>query len=104
MRPQTEKSFFRRGLLTMTIPAIFALGATQLGCGSPQEMRSASGVPASRGTVDASEGENGNTMLSIHVEHLANPQQMASEATTYVVWIQPRNAARQNVEIGRAHV
>lgn len=97
MRPRTETSVLRKVLLAMTIPVILALGAAQLGCGSPQEMRSAGGVPASRGTVDATEGANGNTMLSIHVEHLASPQRMAPEATTYVVWILPRNAARQNV-------
>jgi hypothetical protein len=81
----------------VSLPAIVALGATQLGCGSSQEMRSARGVPASQGTVRATEGDNGNTNLSIRVKHLAPPQQIASEATVYVVWIHPRDFPRQNM-------
>ena len=95
MRPRS--SIVRGFVLAVSLPAIVALGATQLGCGSPQEMRSASGVPASQGTVSATAGDNGNTNLSIRVKHLAPPEQISSEATVYVVWIQPRDFPRQNV-------
>jgi hypothetical protein len=94
---RSRSSIVRGVLLAVSLPAIVALGATQLGCGSSQEMRSASGVPASQGTVRATEGDNGNTNLSIRVKHLAPPQQIASEATVYVVWIQPRDFPRQNM-------
>jgi hypothetical protein len=60
-------------------------------------MHSGYGVPASEGTVNATEGDNGNTNLEIRVKHLAQPSQVASDATVYVVWVQPRNAPRQNV-------
>jgi len=70
----------------------------QLGCGSSnQDMRSGYNVPASEGTVKATKADNGNTDLEIHVKHLAQPSQVASEATVYVVWVEPRNTARQNV-------
>jgi hypothetical protein len=75
-----------------------ALVGLQLGCGSSnQDMRSGYNVPASEGTVKATEGDNGNTDLEIHVKHLAQPSQVASDATVYVVWIEPRNAVRQNI-------
>ena len=69
----------------------------QFGCSSTQEMQSGYRVPASEGTVNATEGDNGNTKLEIRVKHLAHPSQMASDAKIYVVWVQPLNAASQNV-------
>jgi hypothetical protein len=76
---------------------VFALVGMLLGCRSTQEMQSGYGVPASEGTVKATKGDNGNTNLAVRVKHLAQPAQVASDATVYVVWVQPRNAATQNV-------
>lgn len=95
MRSRT--SVVRGFVLAAALPAVVAFGGMQLGCGSTQEMRSSSGVPASEGTVNATEADNGNTNLSIRVKHLASPSQVASGATVYVVWVQPRFAATQNV-------
>jgi hypothetical protein len=47
--------------------------------------------------VKASPGDNGNTDLSVRVEHLAPPSKIVSDATVYVVWIQPADAVIQNV-------
>ena len=60
-------------------------------------MISGVGVPASQGTVKATAGDNGNTNIAIRVKHLAPPSKVAADATVYVVWIQPRNAAKQSV-------
>ena len=60
-------------------------------------MQSAIEVPASQGTVKATVGENDNTKVSIRVKHLAPPSKIAPDATVYVVWLQARNAARQNI-------
>jgi FlaG/FlaF family flagellin (archaellin) len=82
--------------------AVAVLAASYLGCGmfggkSEQTMHSSSSTPAAQGTVKASPGDNGNTDLSVRVEHLAPPSKLVSDATVYVVWIQPANAAIQNV-------
>lgn len=87
----------RRSITGSCILAAAALAGMQLGCSSTQPMTSGYGVPASEGTVNATEGDNGNTNLEIRVKHLAHPSQMASDATVYVVWVQPRNTSRQNV-------
>ena len=86
------------------MPMIAVLVGTQLGCqkmmfwrDKPQEMHSTSDVSASDGTVRVSEGDNGNTKVSVRVKHLAPPSKLAADATVYVVWIQPREGDRQNV-------
>lgn len=94
---RTRTSIVRGFVLAVALPAVVALSGMQSGCSSPQKMRSASGVPASEGTVDATVGDNGNTNLAVRVKHLAAPSRMASEATVYVVWVQPPNANMQNV-------
>jgi hypothetical protein len=63
----------------------------------PQEMHSTEGGLASEGTVRISDGDNGNTKVSIRVKHLAPPSKVAVDSTVYVVWIQPREGDRQNV-------
>lgn len=62
-----------------------------------QTMQSAAKVPASQGTIKATVGDNDNTKVSIRVKHLAPPSKIASDATIYVVWLQPRNGAKQNI-------
>lgn len=60
-------------------------------------MTSGSEVPASQGTVEASDEDNGNTNIAVKVKHLAPPSKVAADATIYVVWVRPRNAGIQNV-------
>jgi hypothetical protein len=87
----------------MTAAAVLALVGTQAGCGmfgggdKEQTMHASSSSPAAQGTVKTSEADNGNTNLSVRVKHLAPPSKMRSDATVYVVWIQPGEAAIQNV-------
>jgi hypothetical protein len=87
-----------RRVAHVVIP-VAALCALQLSCKPPppKPMISGAGVPASEGTVEATAGDNGNTNVAIRVKHLAPPSKVAAEATVYVVWIQPRNAAKQSV-------
>ena len=83
--------------------AVVALAAASLGCGmlgggnSEQTMHSSSTTPAAQGTVVATASDNGNTDLSVRVKHLAPPSKLVSDATVYVVWIQPGDAPIQNV-------
>ncbi len=87
----------RKSVLGVWTVAVAVFLGTQLGCSSTQEMRSGYGVPASEGTVDATDGGNGNTDLEVRVKHLAQPWLVASDATVYVVWVQAPDATRQNV-------
>ena len=87
----------RGGVIGIALAAVSALVSVHLGCARPQAMVSASEVPASQGTVKATVGENGNTKVAIRVKHLAPPSKIASDATVYVVWLQPRNAPKQNI-------
>lgn len=87
----------RRVALAVALPTVAVFVGLHLGCAKPQAMQSAEGVPASQGTVKATVGENGNTKVSIRVKHLAPPSKIASDATVYVVWLQPRNGVKQNI-------
>ncbi len=84
--------------------ALVALVGVQIGCqkmafwrSKPQEMHSASDVPASQGTVRVTAADNGNTNVSIRVKHLAPPSKMAPDSTVYVVWFRPAGGDNQNV-------
>ena len=85
-------------------PAVLGLLSLQFGCDTvmfwrskPQEMHSASDVPASEGTVRVSKGGNGNTKISVRVKHLAPPSKLAPDTTVYIVWVQPQDGEKQNV-------
>lgn len=84
-------------LLAFALSSAAVVAAFQFGCATAQPMQSSTAVPAAQGTVDATEGDNGNTALAVRVEHLAQPSMIAPDASVYVVWIQPRNGAKQNV-------
>jgi hypothetical protein len=84
-------------------PAILLVVATTMGCGmfgsgeSKQPLSASSRNMAGEGTVTAKVGDNGNTDVEVRVKHLAPPSKLASDASTYVVWLQPRNSAIQNL-------
>lgn len=101
---RSSVSTLRYRVLTLAVPTVVALMSLQLGCekmmfwrAKPQPMHSAADVPASQGTVRTTEGDNGNTKVSIRVKHLAPPSKMAGDATVYIVWIQPLDGEKQNV-------
>lgn len=86
--------------LTLLTPlsALALFAGLELGCATtPSALQAASSIPAGEGTVQATLGANGNTDLSLRVKHLAPASRMASDATVYVVWIQPFEASSQNV-------
>jgi hypothetical protein len=89
--------------MTAAAAAVAALVGAQAGCGmfgggdKEQTMHASSSSPAAQGTVKTSVADNGNTALSVRVKHLAPPSKMGSDATVYVVWLQPGDAAIQNM-------
>lgn len=54
-------------------------------------------APAVQGEVRAKKDANGNTRLTIEVEHLAPPERVEPGTTCYVVWVSKDNAIPQNV-------
>jgi hypothetical protein len=86
------------------VVALVTLVGAQFGCqkmafwrSKPQEMHAASDVPAGQGTVRVSNGDNGNSKVSVRVKHLAPPSKVAPGSTVYVVWFRPVDGDPQNV-------
>ncbi len=49
------------------------------------------------GTVETHVGKNGNTDIDVQVKYLSPPSKVAADASVYVVWVEPHNAAIQNL-------
>ncbi|NWJ40347.1 MAG: anti-sigma factor [Geothrix sp.] len=86
------------------VVGVIAMAGAQSGCqkmafwrAKPQEMHAASDVPAGQGTVRVTNGDNGNSKVSIRVKHLAPPSRIAPDSTVYVVWFRPVDGDSQNV-------
>jgi len=82
---------------------LLALGAGALiACGGGQKtpLNPTQQVPAAQGHVQTSRTENQNTELEIAVDHLAPPSQVASGATTYVVWTKALGADAKPKNVG----
>ncbi len=94
---KSQNSIIHRVVFVAVMSAFVVLAGMQIGCVKTQSMHSSASVPASEGTVSVSKGENDNTNITIEVKHLAPPPKMASDATVYVVWIQPMDNTMQNV-------
>ena len=77
--------------------ALLVASTMSLGCAKPQAMTASSNVPAGEGTVETDVDDNGNTTVLVRVSHLGQPSNVESGSTIYVVWIQARGGANQNV-------
>jgi hypothetical protein len=87
-----------RVLALASLASLGLLAFSQPGCATPkQSMESSVANTSGEGTVEAKAGPNDNTQIEVRVKHLSAPARVASDASVYVVWIQPRNAEIQNV-------
>lgn len=79
-----------RFLLPVLLP--LALAASLLGgCASTKNndnIAMASTVPAAQGELKVSDAGS-NTSIDLSVRHLAPPERISSQASTYVVWVRP---------------
>jgi hypothetical protein len=71
---------------------LFSLGLVLAACGGKSQTASfpfeaSSVTPGAMGEVVTRTDANGNTRLSIDVQHLAPPDRVAPGATVYVVWV-----------------
>ncbi|MBS1109453.1 MAG: hypothetical protein H6Q88_1445 [Anaeromyxobacteraceae bacterium] len=93
------RSGFHRSIPVIALASVVALTFSQAGCASApkQSMESSAANTSGQGTVEAKAGPNDNTQIEVRVKHLSDPARVASDASVYVVWIQPRNGEIQNV-------
>jgi len=87
----------RNHLFAFIIAAAGVLGGACAGASPEVRMVSSPDIPAAEGVVRATSGANGNTRLHIFVRHLAKPEKVRPDATTYVVWVQPAGGLPQNM-------
>ena len=74
----------------------FALFCTVAYAAKKYPMTAASIVPGARAKVEISKDKNGNTRLTITVQHLANLENLTPRAAAYVVWLQGRGGNPEN--------
>jgi hypothetical protein len=83
----------------VSVVIVAAVAAAQLaGCGTTLfrgqaigtwSLAGAERVPAARGQVRVSKGEQGNNVVTLNVEHLARPGDAFPGTSSYVVWLIP---------------
>lgn len=73
--------------------AAFALFAIwPFSSGKDYHMTADNSVPAASGSVHAQrDKDNGNTKLDVKVNHLARPSNLNPPATTYILWVRPKD-------------
>ena len=71
----------------------------QISCGHLVTFTGSRAAPGARGEIKVTRGDNGNSRISIKVEHLALPQELSEGSKAYVVWVQNTDhvAPAQNV-------
>jgi hypothetical protein len=74
----------------------FALLCTLALAAKKYPMTAATAVPGARAEVEISTDKNGNTKLTITVQHLANLENLTPRASAYVVWLQERDGKPEN--------
>jgi hypothetical protein len=87
----------------LSIASVFLIAAGTSGCGmfgssdAKHPMTASIENTSGQGTLEAKRGDNGNTDIEVLVKHLSSPSKIASDASVYVVWLQPLNAEIQNL-------
>jgi len=66
------------------------------GCAKQVRLTPSSYTPAAMGTAKLTEDKNGNTVVNLKVEHLAQPSSLSPPRATYVVWIQAPGGSAVN--------
>lgn len=84
-------------VLALVMSSLAALAGACAGPSPEVRMVTSPDIPAAEGVVRATAGENGNTQLRVFVRHLAPPEKVRPDATTYVVWVQPPDGPPQNM-------
>ncbi len=86
--------------------AVGGCAATQnlLASGKTTPLQGSPDLPAAQGTLRTSTSKNGNTTIDVQVQHLALPNRVDPQATTYVVWIKGRGPDDRIQNLGALRV
>ena len=57
-------------------------------------------VPSAEGVLEYGPTDNNNTRVRIHLKHMAPPQRVNPDATTYVAWAEPTKGKGRIVNLG----
>ena len=81
----------------LTLVAILSMGLLPCALSAKTfKLQSATIVPGATGVVKTGKDKNGNTRFTVEVKHLANPGDLTPPKTTYIVWIQQRDASPES--------
>lgn len=94
-----------RVIVTAALAGILSLSCSMLS-GGTRELRLTGDpdVPGAEGTVKVSTTDNGNTKIDLVVKHLAQPEQVYTDATAYVVWVQNTRTSADAQSLGALKV
>jgi hypothetical protein len=70
------------------VVAVALVGAVACG-GGAKPMHATQEIPAAQAALKGDTTSDGNTKLTVEVEHLAPPEKLARGARVYVVWAKP---------------
>lgn len=70
---------------------VLALGLGAAGCGGGKSyaLRPLERTSGAEGKLKVKEVDNGNRLVSVEMEHLAQPSAIQGSFTTYVLWLRP---------------
>lgn len=86
--------------------AVSLLSAALVSCSSVnrKQLAATNINPAGEGTVSIKNDPNRNTALEVEVNHLAPPERISTNATTYIVWVAPTANPDQATNLGALQV
>lgn len=71
------------------------LAACVLACGADTRfvMIGTARAPSTSGVIEVDDIDGGNTLVTVHLEHLHPPNRMGDGYSDYVVWVEPEGGA-----------
>lgn len=64
------------------------------------EMAASEQIPAAQGEIRVNDAGNNNTQVELSIDHLAPPQKIDPQATTFMVWAKPTAGLRRAQPLG----
>lgn len=103
---KTNSDVWRSGFMkrATSLMVLAFLAFSLLSRAETVKLRSSSTVPAAEGDIYIENDDNGNTVLTVHVKHLAKPSELTPPKSNYIVWIQEegKNAeAFGNIQVNK---
>lgn len=82
--------------IAVSIAALAVLGA----CAGPEKLATSTRIPAAQAKVAVTSEANRNTGIDLKVRHLAPPDKVDPQATTYMVWAKPKEPGAPLYSLG----